>query len=65
MAWQEEQQREAEEIARMVAEEQLQHERVQVEEARRGMEEGCRHLLIAALSQGFWICVGSKPGENF
>ena len=44
-----EQQREAEEIARMAAEEQLLRERVQAEEARRRMEEGCRHLMVAAL----------------
>ena len=47
MAWQErlreeQEQREAEELARMAAEERLQHERVQAEEARRRMEDGSR-----------------------
>ena len=45
MAWQErlreeQEQREAEELARMAAEERLQRERVQAEEARRRMEDG-------------------------
>ena len=45
MAWQERlreehEQREAEELARMAAEERLQRERVQAEEARRRMEDG-------------------------
>ena len=39
---QEQEHREAEEIVRMAAEEQLQRERVLAEEARKRMEEGCR-----------------------